>query len=84
MGRIDVGRLIERIDVDAMVAQVNPRAYCIAVDDTGAAQLAWDVVIDPQRAPAEAPLALQLARTSSGLDFQFEQRRLPVGLIARG
>lgn len=70
--------------LDAMVAQVNPRAYCIAADNPGTARLAWDVVIDPGRAPAEPPLALQLARTSSGLDFKFEQRRLPVGLIARG
>lgn len=70
--------------LDAMVAQVNPRAYCVAVDDPGTATYAWDVVIDPRRTPAEVPLALQLARTSSGLAFKFEQRRLPVGLIARG
>jgi len=70
--------------LDAMVAQVNPRAYCVAVEDPGEAVYAWDVVIDPAREPAEPPLALQLARTSSGLDFRFERRRLPVGLIARG
>lgn len=70
--------------LDAIVAQVNPRAYCIAVENPGTARFAWDVVIDPRRAPAEAPLALQLARTSSGMAFKFEQRRLPIGLIARG
>ncbi len=70
--------------LDALVAQVNPRAYCVAADDPGSARFAWDIAIDPGRAPAEAPIALQLARTSSGMDFKFEQRRLPVGLIARG
>lgn len=70
--------------LDALVAQANPRAYCVAVDDPGSARYAWDVIIDPARAPAEPPLALRLARTSSGLGFKFEQRRLPVGLIARG
>ena len=70
--------------LDAMVAQVNPQAYCVPVEDTGNARYAWDVVIDTTRDPAETPLALQMARTSGGLDFKFEQRRLPVGLIARG
>ncbi|GAB5450458.1 MAG: hypothetical protein Hals2KO_07860 [Halioglobus sp.] len=70
--------------LNEMVAQVNPRAYCIAVDDPGSARFAWDIVIDPAREPAQPSLALKLARTSTGLNFRFEKRRLPEGLIARG
>lgn len=70
--------------LDALVAQVNPRARCHAVDDPGDAKYAWDVVIDPKNEPAAVPMELQIARTSSGVKFKLERRRLPAGLIARG
>jgi hypothetical protein len=70
--------------LDALVAQVNPQARCHVVTDSGQARHVWDVVIDPTNEPAEDPFELQIARTSSGVKFKMERRRLPVGLIARG
>ncbi len=69
--------------LESMVAHVNPRARCHSVDNTGDAPLAWDVVIDETNEPLEEPMEMQIARSSKGVNFTFEQRRLP-GLIARG
>lgn len=69
--------------LDALVTRVNPRARCVPVEDAGTATRAWDVVIDPSNEPAAAPMELEIARTSSGMNFRFERRRLPVDLIAR-
>jgi hypothetical protein len=60
----------------ALAQQVNPRAACRAVADPGEARFAWDIEIDPNAEPAEEPRELQLARLSTGMTFQFEQRRL--------
>ncbi len=70
--------------LDALVAQVNPRARCHPVAPDADARFAWDVIIDASNEPAETPVELAIARTSSGVKFQLERRRLPVGVIARG
>ncbi len=67
--------------LEAIAAHVNPRARCHRVDDPGAARYAWDVVIDERNDPLEEPLEMQLARISTGMNFEFERRRLP-GVIA--
>ena len=69
--------------LESIAAHVNPRARCHAVEDPGAARFAWDVIIDDNNEPLEEPLEMQLARTSTGMTFEFERRRLP-GVIARG
>jgi len=69
--------------LESIAAHVNPRARCHAVRDTGDARLAWDVVIDQNKEPIKEPLEMQIARTSGGIEFKFERRRLP-GVIARG
>lgn len=43
-----------------------------------------DAVIDPDNEPAKVPMELEIARTSRGVNFKPERRRLPMGLIARG
>ncbi|MCB1842637.1 MAG: hypothetical protein KDI09_06705 [Halioglobus sp.] len=68
---------------DSLVAQVNPRARCHTVADPGDAAFAWDVIIDPANEEAAVPMELAIARTSSGVNFKLERRRLPVGVIAR-
>ncbi len=62
--------------LDAIAGAVNPRARCRPVADPGDAALAWEVVIDPTAEPQPEPEELQLARISSGAEFEFEQRRL--------
>lgn len=42
-----------------------------------------DIIVDLSNSTQVAS-ALQIARTSTGLNFKFEKRRLPEGLIARG
>jgi len=69
--------------LESIAAHVNPRARCRAADPPDGARLAWDVVIDDSNEPIAEPLEMQLARTSGGIRFQFERRRLP-GVIARG
>ncbi len=61
--------------LEALVAQVNPRARCRPVSPRGAARLAWEVEIDPAAEPRPEPEELKLARLSGGLGFRFEQRR---------
>jgi len=68
--------------LEALAQQVNPRARCYPVDDKDGAKHAWDIVIDLNAQPAKEPLEVRLGRFSSGVNFKFEQRRLP-GLIAR-
>jgi hypothetical protein len=41
------------------------------------------VKIDENNAPLKEPFEVQIARTSKGIGFTFERRRLP-GVIARG
>lgn len=69
--------------LESLAAHINPRARCHRVDDVGDARLAWDVVIDERNEPLPEPLEMQIARTSGGVNFKFERRRLP-GVIARG
>lgn len=69
--------------IDALVQQINRKARAEQAADRGDAKFAWDIVINADNAPAEDPLELQIGRISSGVNFQFETRRLPVGLIAR-
>jgi hypothetical protein len=61
--------------LDAIAQAVNPRARCVPVAKPGDARLAWDVVIDPDAAPADPPPELKLAKLSRGAGFRFEQRR---------
>ena len=68
--------------LESLAAHVNPRARCHRVDDPGAARLAWDIIIDDRNEPLPEPLEMQIARTSVGINFKLERRRLP-GLIAR-
>ena len=69
--------------LESLAAHVNPRARCHRVDDPGEARLAWEIRVDERNEPLREPLEMQLARTSGGIEFEFERRRLP-GLIARG
>jgi hypothetical protein len=69
--------------LESLAAHVNPRARCHAVGDPGEARFAWDVVIDENNEPLPEPMEMQIARTSGGITFEFERRRLP-GVIARG
>jgi hypothetical protein len=69
--------------IESIAAHVNPRARCHPVSDPGDARYAWDVVIDDNNEPLPEPVEMQIARTSGGINFEFERRRLP-GLIARG
>ena len=68
--------------LESIAAHVNPRARCHAVNDTGGARLAWDVIIDEANEPLPEPMEMQIARTSGGIKFKMERRRLP-GIIAR-
>jgi hypothetical protein len=61
--------------LDAIAAAVNPRARCRPARKPGAAQLAWDVVIDPAAEPMPEPRELKLAQLSKGARFRFQQRR---------
>jgi hypothetical protein len=69
--------------LESIAAHVNPKARCHAVSDTGGAKLAWDIIVDDANEPIKEPLEMQIARTSGGIKFEFERRRLP-GIIARG
>ncbi len=69
--------------LEAIAAHVNPKARCHRVAEAGDARFAWDVVIDENNEPLKEPLEMQIARTSKGVGFEFERRRLP-GVIARG
>jgi hypothetical protein len=69
--------------LESIAAHVNPRARCHSTAQTVDARLAWDVVIDENNEPIDEPLEMQIARTSGGIKFKFERRRLP-GIIARG
>ncbi len=62
--------------LDALVRQVNPRASCRPAPPAEGDALAWEVVIDPEAAPAPEPEELGLARLSGGMRFRFEPRRL--------
>jgi hypothetical protein len=69
--------------LESIAAHVNAHARCHSVSDPGGARFAWDVIIDENNQPLREPLEMQIARTSRGITFEFERRRLP-GLIARG
>ena len=69
--------------LESLAAHVNPHARCHGVSAPGEARLAWEIHIDAGNAPLPEPLEMQIARTSGGMEFEFERRRLP-GLIARG
>ncbi len=69
--------------LESIAAHVNPRARCHSVADAGEARLAWDIFIDDDNEPLEEPLEMQIARTSGGIKFRMELRRLP-GIIATG
>ena len=69
--------------LEAIAAQVNPKARCFSVASDATGALCWEIVVDPNNEPLKAPLELQFGRTSLGVKFQFERRRLP-GIIARG
>lgn len=69
--------------LEAIAAHVNPRARCHRVANAGTARFAWDVIIDENNEPLKEPLEMHIARTSKGVNFKFERRRLP-GMIARG
>ena len=53
-----------------------------SVSDPGDSRLAWDVIIDESNETLPEPMEMQIARTSGGINFRFERRRLP-GVIAR-
>ena len=61
--------------LDAIAAQVNPRARCHPLPSPKNARLAWELVIDPSAEPQPEPQELELAQLSRGATFQFEQRR---------
>ncbi|MFQ5415998.1 MAG: hypothetical protein ACE5FL_03005 [Myxococcota bacterium] len=61
--------------LDAIASCTNPRARCEPVRNPRDARLAWDVVIDPESEPRDAPAELTLAKSSRGAAFRFEQRR---------
>jgi hypothetical protein len=61
--------------LDAIAGCVNPRARCRPIVNPRGARLAWEVVIDPNVEPLEAPSELALAKLSRGAGFRFEQRR---------
>jgi hypothetical protein len=61
--------------LDAIAGRINPRARCRPVTAPPGARLAWDVVIDPEAVPRDAPPELALAKISRGAAFRFEQRR---------
>lgn len=69
--------------LESIAAHVNPRARCHRASDPGDARLAWDVIIDENNEPLEEPMEMQIARSSAGITFELERRRLP-GVIARG
>ncbi|MCB1688014.1 MAG: hypothetical protein KDI33_05995 [Halioglobus sp.] len=69
--------------LESIAAHVNPRARCHKVDDYGGSGFAWDIVIDEQNTPMKEPFEMQIARSSGGVNFKFERRRMP-GVIARG
>jgi hypothetical protein len=62
--------------LDAIAGAVNPQARCHPVHAPSDARLAWDVVIDRTAEPQPEPEELQIARISSGAEFEFEQRRV--------
>jgi len=59
--------------LDAIARVGNPRARCLPV--AASQGLAWDLVIDPDAAPAPEPPPVALAKLSSGAGFVFERRR---------
>jgi hypothetical protein len=69
--------------LESIAAHVNPRARCYKVDDYGGSGFVWDIVIDEQNTPLKEPFEMQIARSSGGVNFKFERRRMP-GVIARG
>lgn len=69
--------------IEALVQQINPKARVEMAAECGGAKFAWDIVISDANEAAEEPLELKIGRISSGVNFQFEKRRLPVGVIAR-
>lgn len=69
--------------LESIAAHVNPRARCHSASEPANSGFAWDIVIDEANDPIEEPMEMQIARTSAGINFSIERRRLP-GIIARG
>ena len=62
--------------LEAIVQAVNPQARCIAARPTGAARLAWDVVVDAAGAPAPEPPEVLFVRSSGTARFAFKAHAL--------
>jgi hypothetical protein len=61
--------------LDAIVQAVNPRATCSSVATRAGEQFAYEVVIDPDAAPAKEAPEIALAKISGGAAFVFTPRR---------
>lgn len=62
--------------LDATVQAVNPRARCVPVQPSGAARLAWDIVVDAAADPAPEPPEVASVRSTGTARFAFTERAL--------
>jgi hypothetical protein len=69
--------------IAAIASHVNPQARLLDCAAADGAIRSWEIVIDHDAKPIKEPFEMVIARTSRGVDFEFERRRLP-NVIARG
>jgi hypothetical protein len=57
--------------LDAMVQAVNPRARCVPTTPANQERFAWELIVDPDAAPAEPPIEAAMVANSTTAAFTF-------------